>query len=85
MNEKFKNLIILPKHIYLELKKQIEIEQKISKIDRNLRNILHNKKYSDDEKWHLYKRELVNHINHLKVNNTNNKKNNDDQPTKKKQ
>lgn len=62
MNEKFQNLIVLPKHVYLEMIKKIEYEQKLSELDKKIKHILL-KNLPDFDKWNLYKKELLNFAN----------------------
>lgn len=75
MSEKFQNLVVLPKNVYLEMKREFEYEQKLSELDKKIKKILQKKDISDFDKWNLYNEELLNYANINKIIQKNNDKN----------
>jgi hypothetical protein len=59
--EKFKKLLIFPKNLFDEWKKNVEDEKKFTPLDRGLKNIMKRKDLNDYQKWDLYKYQLLKH------------------------
>lgn len=57
--EKFKNLLVFPKHLFEKWKKNIEIDQKLSHLDKEMQNIMKRNDLNDYQKWNLYRYQLI--------------------------
>jgi hypothetical protein len=65
MNEKYKNLIVIPKHIYLQLKNAYNENESLTNFDKEIKKILNKKNIKDYQKWNLYKYKLLKYKNLL--------------------
>lgn len=54
-------MIVIPPAIFEKFKHIVLEDDQLSSLDKNMKSILHNKKLSDLNKWHLYRQHLLNY------------------------
>jgi hypothetical protein len=74
-SEKFKKLLIVPQKVYSEWKRALMDENNLSYFDKLIKGVLRKKNLTDDEKWNLYKYQLMKYNNFKRgIENRKNKK-----------
>lgn len=62
-NEKFKKLLIIPQKLFNEWKNILNGEKNLSYFDKLIKNVLKRKNLSDDQKWNMYKYQMLKFAN----------------------
>jgi hypothetical protein len=61
--EAYKNIIIIPKHLFSKFQNFINEEKEMSLLDNQMNKIMKLKNVDDDKKWSLYKLNLIQYDN----------------------
>jgi hypothetical protein len=62
-NEKFKKLLIIPQKLFNQWKNILNDEKNLSYFDKLIKSVLKRKNLSDDQKWNMYKYQMIKFAN----------------------
>lgn len=60
-------MIVIPSHTFEKWKRVVLHDQKLSSLDKNMKSILNNSKLNDISKWQLYRQNLMNFTNSMRL------------------